>query len=66
MSETQLPVSESLILTALGMIGACCAGILSCILKSRCTKISCGCFSIERDVIPASEINNVQVNTTTS
>ena len=65
MSESILPVSESLILTALGMIGACCAGMLTCILKSRCTKISCGCCSIERDVIPAAELNNVQVNTTT-
>lgn len=58
--------SEGFLLSAAAMIGACCAGFLTCILKSRCTRISCGCFSIERDVIPAAELNNVQVNTTTN
>lgn len=58
--------SEGFLLSAAAMIGACCAGFLTCILKSRCTRISfCG-ISIERDVIPASELNNVQVNTTTN
>ena len=30
--------------------------IAQCILSSRCTKISSPCFSIERDVIPSTEL----------
>ncbi len=58
--------SEGFLLSAAAMVVACCAGMLTCILKSRCTRISCCGISIERDVIPASELNNVQVNTTTN
>jgi len=58
--------SEGFLLSAAAMVCACCAGMLTCILKSRCTRISCCGISIERDVIPASELNNVQVNTTTN
>jgi len=31
--------------------------IAQCILSSRCTKISSPCFSIERDVIPSTELS---------
>jgi len=58
--------SEGFLLSAAAMVGACFAGMLTCILKSRCTRISCCGISIERDVIPAAELNNVQVNTTTN
>lgn len=58
--------SEGFLLSAAAMVVACCAGMLTCILKSRCTRISCCGISIERDVIPAAELNNVQVNTTTN
>jgi len=58
--------SEGFLLSAAAMVGACCAGMLTCILKSRCTRISCCGISIERDVIPPTELNNVQVNTTTN
>ena len=68
MSElsANLPVSESLILTGFGMFLGCFAGLLSCILKSRCTSISCGCFKIERDVIPADTLQNVNIAIPTS
>lgn len=63
MSET-LPISESFLLTAIGMLIGCCGGVLTCILKSRCTKISfCG-ITLERDVIPANNIDSVNVDLT--
>jgi len=66
MSEFALPISEGFLLSAGAMLFACCAGFLSCILKSRCSEIKfCG-ISIKRDVIPATELNNVQITTTQS
>ena len=34
--------------------------IAQCILSSRCTKIQSPCCSIERDVLPAQELQQVQ------
>ena len=66
MSEVALPISEGFLLSSGAMLFACCAGFLSCILKSRCSEIKfCG-ISIKRDVIPAAELNNVQISTTQS
>ena len=50
-------VSENsgFIITVLGMLGAAGAGVLFCLLKSRCETIRCGCISCERDVIPAEQ-----------
>jgi len=66
MSELALPISEGALLSGLAMFFAGCAGCLSCILKSRCSEIKfCG-ITIKRDVIPATELNNVQISTTQS
>ena len=63
MSElSQLPVSESLLLTTFGMFLGCFAGLLSCILKSRCSSIKCCGIELQRDVIPASDLNNVNID----
>ncbi len=45
----------------IGAIGGVIAMILSCILKSRCSKIRCCCFEVERDVIRSSQLHNVSV-----
>lgn len=62
MSEYQLPLSEGFLLTVAGMFIGCFSGVLACILKSRCTRISCCGVSIERSVIPPSELRNVSVD----
>ena len=61
-SSATMPVSEGLILSVGAMLMGCIAGVLTCVLKSRCTKISfCG-ISCERDVIPPTDLENVQVS----
>ena len=66
MSEYELPLSEGFLLTIFGMFIGCFSGALACILKSRCTRITCGCFTIERNVIPPNELRNVSVDIPTS
>ena len=66
MSEYELPLSEGFLLTVFGMFIGCFSGALACILKSRCTRITCGCFTIERNVIPPNELRNVSVDIPTS
>lgn len=39
------------ILSMLGMMGAGCASLLTCFLRSRCTSIKCCCWECEREVI---------------
>ena len=49
--ENDLPVSESFIITIIGLLSACCGGFLTFILKSRCSTIKfCGC-EIKREVV---------------
>ena len=59
---SELPVSEGFLLTIAGMFIGCFSGMLACILKSRCTRISCCGVSIERSVIPPNELRNVTVD----
>ena len=63
---SELPVSEGFLLSAAALLVGCCAGILSCILKSRCNSIKCCGLELTRDVIPAADLNNVQVQMATS
>ena len=53
--------NASFLVVLLGMFGACGAGVLSFILKSRCRTITCCCIKCERDVIPPNELNNIEV-----
>lgn len=65
MSElSELPVSEGFMLSGFALLAGCCAGLLSCILKSRCSSIKCCGIELQRDVIPAPDLNNVQVQMT--
>ncbi len=48
--------NSAFLLSIVGILGVCGSAILRFILKSRCKNIKCcGCY-IERDVIPASQI----------
>ncbi len=51
----------SFIVVILTMLGACGAGILTFLLKSRCRTIKCCCVECERDVIPVNQLNTVEV-----
>lgn len=53
--------NASFVVVLLGMLGACGAGVLSFILKSRCRTISCCCIKCERDVIPVRDLNTIEV-----
>ena len=59
---SELPVSEGFILAIFGGICAILAGILTCGLRSRCSRIKICCIECDRDVIPSTELNGVSVN----
>ena len=49
--------NSTFFLSALGIVSGLCGGILSCLLKSRCTTISCFGVRCERDVLPPSVVD---------
>ena len=58
---SELPVSESFILTLCGILTAFVGATLTFCLKSRCSEIKfCGVYC-KREVIPASELDNVSI-----
>ena len=61
-----LPVSEGFLLSAGAMLVGIIAGCLSCILKSRCSTIKCCGLELQREVIPATELNSVNISTSTN
>ena len=55
--QSSLPVTETFLITiTTGILGAL-SGLCVCMLKSRCTKIKCCGFEVDRDVIPARDVN---------
>mgnify|MGYP003651207681 CR=1 FL=1 len=58
----ELLVSEGLILSVFGGIGALFAGILTCVLRSRCSRIKICCMECDREVIPSTELTGIGVN----
>lgn len=55
--ESSLPVTETFLITiTTGVLGAL-SGLCVCMLKSRCTKIKCCGFEVDRDVIPARDLS---------
>ena len=48
--------NSAFLLAFFGLVGACGAGFLRFILKSRCEEIKCCGMYIKRDVIPAQQI----------
>ena len=57
-----MPVSESFILACVGVISGCVGGILTFLLRSRCTEISCCCFSCKRNVLEGEDIERGRVS----
>ena len=47
------------VITFTGILSACVSGTLVYFLKSRCTKISCGPCSCEREPISEANLNSV-------
>jgi hypothetical protein len=72
MSSTQPPiivdnysfdwVNGTFILSLVTLLGGGGAYCLRYFLKSRCTRIKCGCIECVRDPIPADQINEVTIN----
>ena len=54
--------NSAFLLTYTGIIGSCCTGILIYMLKSRCTRIRCGCISLERQPVSDTQINEVTLD----
>jgi hypothetical protein len=57
-NDTSCLISETSIISIMGILAGCFAGCLTYMLKSRCVRIKCGCLELERDVIPSNNINN--------
>lgn len=62
MSELPTWFNGTLILSLFAGFSSLCVGCLACVLKSRCTKIKCCGFEVERDVIKASDFKNVNIS----
>ena len=56
--------NDTFLLTFFGLFSSCVAGCLVYLLKSRCTRIKCGCVSCER--VPVSETNLSSVSVVSS
>ncbi len=57
-----MPVSESFILAAFGICAGCIGALLTFVLRSRCTEISCCCFKCKRDVLQGEDIERGRVS----
>lgn len=54
-------VDGGFVLTLVGLIGAGSAYCLTYFLKSRCTRIKCGCIECIREPIAEDHLNQVQI-----
>lgn len=68
MSETEtfskfVELNSGFIITFFGMFGACVSGTLVYFLRSRCTRIKCGCIECVRQPISEENMNNISLNT---
>jgi hypothetical protein len=57
-----MPVSESFILACVGVVSGCVGGLLTFLLRSRCTEISCCCVSCKRNVLEGEDIERGRVS----
>ena len=63
MSESNQPVpyyyffDDTFILTILGLLGGCGTAIISYFLRSRCTRIRCGCIECIREPLPPDQVS---------
>lgn len=58
---SELPVSESFILTLCGLMTGFLGATLTFLLKSRCSEIRCCGIYCKREVIPANELESVAI-----
>ena len=56
-----LPVSESFILTVVGILTGFVGAVLTFCLRSRCSSIKCCCVECVRDVVPTNDIGSVSI-----
>jgi hypothetical protein len=54
-------IDGGFILTLVGILGAGSAYCLTYFLKSRCTRIKCGCIECIRDPITESHLNDIHI-----
>jgi len=55
-------IDGGFVLTLVGLIGAGSAYCLTYFLKSRCTRIKCGCIECLREPIAEDHLNEVQID----
>lgn len=55
-------VDGGFVLTLVGLIGAGSAYCLTYFLKSRCTRIKCGCIECLREPIAENQLNEIQID----
>lgn len=55
-------IDGGFVLTLVGLIGAGSAYCLTYFLKSRCTRIKCGCIECLREPISENQLNEVQID----
>lgn len=58
---SELPVSESFILTMCGIITGFIGATLTYCLRSRCSEIKCCGIYCKREVIPPNELNSATI-----
>ncbi len=56
-----LPVSESFLLTACGIVTGFLGATLTFCLRSRCSEIKCCCIYCKREVLSATEMENATI-----
>ena len=56
-----IEVNGTWLLSFVAMLSACVSGTLVYFLKSRCTRIKCGCVSCEREPLSEGNINSVSL-----
>jgi len=54
-------IDGGFVLTLVGLIGAGSAYCLTYFLKSRCTRIKCGCIECLREPIAEDHLNDIQI-----
>lgn len=61
-----IQLNGSFILTFMAVLTGCTSGLFVYVLKSRCSNIKCcwGLLSCIREPIPATDLDNIQITTT--
>jgi len=57
-----IEVNGTWLLSFVAMLSACISGTLVYFLRSRCTRIQCGCVTCERQPLSEDNLNNVNLD----